>query len=338
MAAKNLTAEAISWSCIPDLRMRVESGTELDLTEIVVPYNVASYLLDDYRIRKGWPVDVPLYDVRQNTLISNTGEVLSFRPAPTQITTLADVRWIPTELTWDDISLKLRPEDGPYPTFVWETNVDYSPTFIDDYSYRVGKELITRNALNFQSDNQEHMWSNFTGGFATTAGFTVIMVMSLESRFGQDGVDLDYAGIFSAGHPTPVVDETGIFNEVVTGGQTSLQMRGRYLWVNSGQMAFQQLFPINLALTRAQPSYLAITVNPPYTKVFMGFGVSTMQVAQVQTGSPEANHLDWVIGRATGDILHCADMTLFDMSLYASPLSDNDLLSEIATLSQSYGG
>ena len=338
MAVKNLVPEPISFAMVPSVSLLVESGTPADPSEVLVPYNAASYILDDYRIMNGWPVEVPPYDFRQSSLIAIDGTVISNRQSPASVQTKADVRWVATELSYDDVTFVWRPEDGPYPGYTWRSSVDYAPTYIDDYTYRVGKELITANALNFAGENKQHIWSDFTSGFGSTAGFTMIFVMSLQSRFGLDGATLDYAGLFSAGHPTPG-DADDIFDEEVDGAQTNLQMRGRYLWVNSSLMAFQRLFPINLALTRAQPSYLAVTVNQPYTKVMMGFGTSSMQVAQVQTApDAEPNHLDWVIGRATGDLLHCADMTLFDLSLYASPLSDADTLAEIATLSQAYGG
>lgn len=336
MPTKTLTPERVSWEIDTSLDIENNSAQDLDPGRVVVPYNVAQYQLDDYRLRNGWPVQVPKYDVRQEVFASASGEILSSRPNPASVVTAADVRWIPTELTWDPIAFRLSPEDGPYKAFTWHSATEFAPTYLADYSYRVGKEIISRTALNFVSANKEHLWSDFVGGFAGLSGYTAIMVLSLESKFGTDGVDLDFSGLLCAGHATPAGLDT--FTETVTGATTDVQLRGRYLWARGGEMGFQQLFPINLALTRAEPSYLAITVDPPYTKVYMGFGVATMQIAQVRTGLAEANHLDWVLGRATGDVLHCADMTLFDMSLYANPLSDNDLLSEIATLSQAYGG
>lgn len=336
MPTKTLTPERVSWRIDASLDIENNSAQDLDPGRVVVPYNVAQYQLDDYRIRNGWPVEVPKYDVRQEVFASADGEILTSRPNPASITTAADVRWIPTDLTWDPISFKLRPEDGPYAGYVWASSTAFAPTYLTDYSYRVGKEIVSRTGLNFVSANKEHLWSDFNGGFTGLAGYTVIMVLSLESKFGTDGTDLDFSGLLCAGHPTPASPDT--FAEEVTGATTDVQLRGRYLWAAANEMGFQQLFPINLALTRAEPSYLAVVVDPPYTKVYMGFGVATMQVAQVRTGLAEPNNLDWVIGRATGDVLHCADMTLFDLSLYANPLNDNDLLSEIATLSQAYGG
>jgi hypothetical protein len=338
MAVKNLIPEQIAFTMVPALDLLVEPSQPVDPNLVIVPYNMASYVLDDYRILNGWPVEVPPYDVRQKALVSASGDTLSNRQSPASVTTDADVRWVASELSYDTATFAWRPEDGPYPSFVWRSSVEYAPVFVDDYTYRVGKELITVNGLNFSADDKQHLWSEFSGGFGSAAGFTMIFVLSLQSRFGLDSTTVDYAGLLGAGHATPP-GSPGTFAEVVTGGQTNLQMRGRYLWVNSNQMAFQRLFPINLSLTRSQPSYLAIVHNPPYTKAFMGFGTSTMQVAQVQTGpEPESNHLDLVIGRATGDLLHCADMTVFDLGLYVNPLSDADVLSEIATLSQAYGG
>jgi hypothetical protein len=317
---------------------KVNSGKQLDLSEIVVPYNMAHFQLDDYRINKGWPVAVPPYDIRATGFVSSTGDIITARPHPASVKTAADLRWIPTTETWDDISLRWSPEDSPNPGYTWATSVEYAPTYLDDYSYRVGKEIITRSALNFVSEQHEHIWSDFNGGFGSLGGFTVIMVLSLQSRFGTDGPDVDYAGLFCAGHATPASDEDLTFDEVVTGATSDLHLRGRHLWVDGTEGGFQQLFPINLALTRAQPSYLAITVNPPYTKVYMGFGVSTMQVSSARTGDAASNHLDWVIARSTGSLKHCADMSLFDLSLYANPLDEEELLSEVATLSQAYGG
>lgn len=338
MAVKNLIPEPISFAFVPSLDILVEPSNPVDPNLVVVPYNMASYILDDFRVQNGWPVEVPPYDVRQVALVSATGDVLSNRQSPASVKTEADVRWVASNLSWDDVTFAWRPEDGPYPSYVWRSSVEYAPVYVNDYTYRVGKELITLNGLNFAGDNHQHLWSEFSSGFGSAVGFTLIFVLSLQSRFGFDSTDVDYAGIFGAGHATPP-GSPNTFAETVTGGQSNLQLRGKYLWANSNQMAYQRLFPINLSLTRAQPSYLAMVVNPPYTKVFMGFGTSTMQVMQVQTGpEPDPNHLDWVLGRATGDLLHCADMTLFDLGLYVNALSDADVLSEIATLSQAYGG
>lgn len=336
MAVKTFVPERVQWSMAPSFDMTVVHDTTLDVSQIVVPYNVAHYLLDDYRIRNGWPVAVPKFDIRCKSLTSVTGDVVSYRPSPGGLTTAADVRWIPTELTWNDTDFTLRPEDSPYTNFVWQSSVGFAPTYLNNYTYRVGKEIITRNGLNFNADQKEHLWSNFSGGFSGTTGYTMLMVLSLSSRFGLDGEVQDYSGLLCSGHPTPGGDT---FAETITGNDTNLQLRGRYLYANGGEVSgFQQMFPINLALTRTQPSYLAITVDPPYTKVYMGFGAPGMQKAQFSSGAPQGSALDWVLGRATGDVLHCADMTVFDLNLYANPLSDTELLGEVALLSQAYGG
>jgi len=337
VSIKTLVGERVKFQIDSTIDLEVDKDVE-DLDHLITPYNAISYRVDDYRFLNGWPVPVPKIDVRAESFVSAAGEILSHRPHPAQVTTNADVRWIPTEESWSIDEMKWRPEDTTaYPQYVWESATDFAPTYLNDYSYRIGKEIVSRSALNFSAEENEHLWSNFVGGFEGAAGFSVLAVVSLESKFGLDNTDQDFSGLICAGHPTPGDEE--IFPEPITGGTANLHLRGRYLFAEVNGSGFQQMFPVNLALTSSQPSYIGFTVSPPQVKVYMGFGVPTMQVGQFNIqGDVLPNGLNLVIGRATGDILHCADMTLFDLGLYGQPLSDEEMLTEIATLSSAFGG
>src|SRR3954447_25295725 len=61
------------------------------------PIRLSAWNSDEYRLANGWPVDVPVCDMRARVLISATGEVLADRPDPGDISTSANARWIADE-------------------------------------------------------------------------------------------------------------------------------------------------------------------------------------------------------------------------------------------------
>lgn len=341
MALKTFRPAQLQWRAITDISMKVIAASDLDEREIVVPYNTASWVVDEYRILNGWPTEIPDHDVVAQGFVSSAGEIMSIRPGPGQISTGADVRWIASADSWDNTTFTWRPEDTAiYPQYVWQSSSDYAPTYLNDYTYRVGKEIVTRDALNFQNDAKEHLWSDFTGGSAGAVRFSVVMVVNFSAKFGIDASATqvsDYGGIFCAGHPTPS-SPPNTFAEVVTGGTVDVHLRGRYLYARPAQQAFEQLQSIHDLLVLSQPLYLGITVDPPYLTVTSGRNAAKLTVGQTLIPSEETNNFDWVLGRATGDVLHGTDMTLFDCSFYGAPLSNGDMVGEIAALSACYGG
>ena len=87
------------------------------------------------------------------------------------------------------------------------------------------------------------------------------------------------------------------------------------------------------------PSYIAMVVNRPQSALYVGTGPSNIRVKQLQAGAEEVALDDSVVlGRSTGDIEHTADMALFELGLYADPLTATQVRDEFAQLSRVYGG
>ena len=166
------------------------------------PWRAAAWEMDEYRLMAGWPVAVPEYDIRIATLCSVDGEVLSSRESPTSLTTNALARWIADEQFIDSDALRWSPITG---SASWESSVDWMPELISDYEYRVGDErFIDMNAMNFDSDTKNHMWINLGQLIHGAGGYTVIMVLSPNSVYGND-IEVPYNGIWCRGNPTPDV-------------------------------------------------------------------------------------------------------------------------------------
>ena len=75
------------------------------------------------------------------------------------------------------------------------------PELIYDYEYRVVNERFIVSALNFDSDTQNHMWTDLASAFGGPLGYTVIMVFSPNSAYGNN-VEVPYNGLWCHGGDT----------------------------------------------------------------------------------------------------------------------------------------
>lgn len=299
----------------------------------LVPLRIAVYELDEYRIKNGWPVEVPDHDIRATTLCSAEGEMVTLRPVPDQIRTDALMRWIADDEQFniDDLTWRALQRGAD---LEWKSSVEYMPSFISDYTYRVHSEVFTRRALNFDSDTRNHMWMDMSTVMNPT-GVTVIMVLSPNSAYGND-VSVPYNGIWCFGTEPPGTD---IFDEVPNGSWFDITLMGNFIYLETDQTPKTRGPGLNDQLTSNSPMYLVLSLTRPNSFIYVGSGPSSMNRVAIPTGIdqfPLDNKI--VLGRSTGDVLHTADMALFEVGLYSDVLTDSQVMAEVAKLSRCYGG
>lgn len=286
------------------------------------PMRAAAFQMDEYRIMAGWPVPVPPCDINIATLVSATGEVLADRETPTSLLTGAVARWVADTNFVDQTALKWTALQGDV---FWESSVEYMPELITDYEYRVNDErFVGMSALNFDSDTANHMWGDLSRVIGGTTGYTLLMVMSPNSAFGND-VTVPYNGLWCP--------------QVADNQWVSLTMQGNYLYHETEVDPRTIGISISQQLNSTAPSYIAIVVGRPLTTMYVGTGPSNIQIKQLPTASGAVPLNDQIfLGRSTGDVLHTADMALFDLGIYPNPLTSSEVRDEFAVLSRIYGG
>ena len=301
------------------------------------PLRTAAFEMDEYRFRYGWPVSVPPLDIRSEALFSVTGESFGVRDDITSITPGSAIRWIAHENFYDDVALEWRPfKDATGFNTTWRTGADFAPVFINDYEYRVKDERFRMNALNFDSDSRCHMWADFSPNFGAAVGYTVIMVMSPNSVYGNN-VAVPYNGIWCPGGETPGGVDT--FTETPDDSWQGVHLQGGYLYLLSESRSATRALGITSQLNTNAPTYLAIVFGRPNTVFYAGPGPSSIRVNSVNTGATSGS-MNWQIalGRSTGDILHTADMALMELNIYPNRLTGLEIQNEFSILSGAYGG
>jgi hypothetical protein len=336
MALKEFTPEPVEIIVSGQVRLSVEPPQVNEAPGGLYPLQTKSFEMDEFRIRQGWPVEVPAYDIRCNTLISASGEVIALRDDSTAIETGALIRWIADPDYYDEDALIWRPfQDATGGISTWETSVEYAPVLVNDYEYRVKDERFVQTALNFDSDTRNHMWADFTGSIGGSTGYTVIMVMSPNSAYGNN-VAVPYNGLWCPGRATP---EGESFAEDIGDSWHSVTMQGGYLYFATESKAPVRMGSITPELNSNAPMFLAMIFGYPTVTIYVGSGPEDIRISSTPTGLGMA-HLDdgVVLGRSTGDVLHTADMALFDLSIYANQLTPVEVQNEFALLSRCYGG
>lgn len=333
MAIRRMRLEKTQLSNRARARAFVEPGPMPEPPGGLYPLHAAAYEIDEYRMLKGWPVAVPKLDIRASALVSCTGEVVSSREAQTGVTTGAFVRWVADEELYDPTTLTWAPLQGG--NQLWYTSVEYAPTLIQNYEYRMGSERFTQmTALNFDSDTQNHMWTDLSRSLGSAGGYTVIMVASPNSIYGNDE-DVSYNGLWSFGVPTPP-GET--FAEETGAGWNSLTIQGNFVYYESESVPRTRSVAIGDQLERTSPTYLAAVFSRPEVTLYAATGPDSMSSITIPGGDPVGLDDRVVLGRTTGDVQHTADLALFDLGLYPEALSAEKVRAEVAMLARVYGG
>jgi hypothetical protein len=287
------------------------------------PLKSAAFVVDEYRIMSGWPVAIPDGDIRIDCLLSGEGNVLGNREEPTALVTDADMRWVADTDYYDQTAMRWRPLQSNVSP--WETSPTHAPTMVTDYEYRVGSErFLGMTALNFDSNTQDYMWINLDLAMGGTSGYTVIMVMSPSSIFGNDET---------------VVDNTLWGPETTGGAWTAFTVKEKAIWLTSEEVSAQRGVPLAGALASTAPTFLALVVSRPQTLMYAAPGPSNIQVKTVLAGqAPEPLSTRFRLGWGPNPMSATMDMALFDLSLYGNLLTKSEVVAEFAKLSQVYGG
>lgn len=335
MAVLNLIPGATAVELTVNLKPYVITPAVTEAPGGLYPLMSSSWEMDEYRIMNGWPVSVPGHDIHANSILSCEGLVLTGRDDPNAVQTGAFLRWVADATFFDEDALVWRPTQGP-PDALWETSVEFAPVLIDDYEYRVENEKFVMTALNFDSDTANHMWQDFSNVLTGVAGYTVILVLSPNSAFGNDA-EVPYNGLWCPGRETP--PDTPSFTEEISDTWMSVTLQGNFLYLETESIPRTPGVPCAPSLNNTRPSYLALSFARPQTTLYMATGPDNITSKALATGADSAS-MDYgvLLGRSTGDVGHTADMALFDVGIYANVLTAAQIKDEFALLSRAYGG
>ena len=281
------------------------------------------FIMDEYRVMSGWPVAIPAFDIHSRSMVSCSGMALSDREPPTNVQTNALVRWVADAAYYDTTTLKWNPLQTGLNTS-WIMNSGFMPDLITEYEYRSDNEKFYLPALNFDSDAGEFLLADFDTTLGGASGYTVLMVMSPNSVYGNNDA-VPYNGLWTHAGSSPYwIDIT---------------MQGRYLWMETESKARTRGISMNPSLQGNRPMYLAIVFDRPDVTFYVAEGPGSIRVKTLPTGLTDPVPLDGsVILGAAPDLTHTADMALMDLGIYADRLTTAEVTAEISKLAQAYGG
>ena len=223
-----------------------------------------------------------------------------------------------TTLTWTAMQGDISP---------WRSSEGSSPTLITDYEYRVGDErFVDMTALNFDSDTGDYMWNDLALAMGGTSGYTVIMVLSPNSVYGNNE-----DAIANALWGPPDVEKEGSW--------TAFSVTDRAVWMTTDEEPAQKGVAIGDQLNLSAPTYLALVVGRPQTSLYAAVGPSQVRVKSLVGGpDPVPQRSDFLLGSGPLATTETMDMALLDLGVYANQLSISQVRREFASLSQVYGG
>lgn len=295
------------------------------------PLMSSAWEIDEYRILAGWPVPVPDYDIHCDVLVTGDGSSLDNRDPPPSIVTNADIRWLadvdyydPTNLTWTPIQGTATP---------WTADPAHAPTLVTDYEYIIGDERFTSvTALVFDSDSGDYLTNDLSQSLGGSTGYTVIMVLNPNSIYGDDSAAVEKAlwgPPFSGDDANPFPDTHWVM----------FSIRNRALCLTTDWSPRTDGPAIGDFLNTLRPCYLALVVRRPQTAIYVGTGPSDIRLKSLSTGGvPIPLDTRFWLGDAAATDSGTMDMALFDLGIYANPLSMSQVKTEFGLLSQAYGG
>jgi hypothetical protein len=289
----------------------------------IYPLKSAAFEVDEYRIMSGWPVPVPDGDIQIQCLVSAEGSVLSARESPLELVTAADMRWVADSDYYDQTTLQWTPVQGGVSP--WVSPAGNEPTLFTDYEYSIGDErFVGMTVLNFDSNTIDYMTNDLSLVMGGTSGYTVLMVLSPNSIYGNDSS----------------VPSNALWAPADTSGSwTAFKVTDQAVWCATEVMPSQKGVSIGNALDSNAPTYLALVVRRPQTVLYAASGPSRLLVKRLATGeAPMPLSTDFQLGNDPFPTSATMDMALMDLSIYANPLSKDEVLAEITLLSSAYGG
>jgi hypothetical protein len=305
------------------------------------PLKSAAFVVDEYRIMAGWPVPVPDCDIRAVCLVNAEGNLLGNRDSPLGLTTAATGRWVADSNFYDETSFQWTPLQGDVSP--WLTSTDHAPTLVTDYEYRNGNErFLEMTALNFDSNTADYMWNDMGLILGGTSGYTVIMVVSPNSIYGNDPQIVSH-GLWG---PNPGAALWDPAHKPTGSAWVAFTLENKAVYLTTESHDQQKGVAFGNALAGTAPSYLALVVNRPpdpagrpMVTTYACSGASNVVTkALVAQGAPGPLSTDFWLGKGAFSNQGTVDMALFDLSIYANPLSAAQVVAEITKLSTVYGG
>jgi len=295
----------------------------LDAPGGLYPLMSAAFEVDEYRIKSGWPVPVPDIDIRIDCLVSAEGDKITNRPEPTALVTNADMRWVADANYYDEVACRWTPIQSNVSP--WTCAPESTPTLITDYEYRFGDErFVNMTALNFDSNTADSMTNDLGLSIGGVQGYTLIMVMSPNSIYGND----------------PSVLENVLWGPQETDGNwVMLTITDQAVWMRTESKPAQKGVAIGNALQSTAPSYLAVVVGRPTTTLYAASGPTRVLVKSLPAG-PVAESLSTRFWLGNGPLpgTGSVDMALLDLGIYGNPLTKDQVVAEFAELCKVYGG
>lgn len=142
------------------------------------PIQLRSFLPGPAVIKDGFPV-VPQIWARAEMLASTSGEFLNYdRPNPRDVMVECHSRFVAGNDLWDDIAGVWRPYDTTGVDYYWVADPAKKPT-AQEYSYRVGKEVLNLDALLFQDTDE--LVSRFNQDLDDASELTMVLVASFDN-------------------------------------------------------------------------------------------------------------------------------------------------------------
>src|SRR5207245_513373 len=140
------------------------------------PSSLKSYRPNDFVLRNGFPYAPPLW-MHAATLVSSTGEYLSGdREDAFDVDIPAHTRFIASDSTWDDVAFRWDPALTSGIDYAFEGAPGSSPV-LDEVTYRIGKEVITKPAFYFTPGT--FLASSFNSGIDDAVQFTITLALAL---------------------------------------------------------------------------------------------------------------------------------------------------------------
>ena len=221
-----------------------------------------------------------------------------------------------TSLLWTPIQGNVSP---------WVTSSTNAPTLFTDYEYTIGDErFVDMTVLNFDSNTHDFMWNNLDLIMGGTTGYTVIMVLSPNSLYGNDDT---------------VADNALWGPDSLSGAWSQFTVKNQALYLTTEEIPAQKGVAFGSASHTTAPTYLALVVSRPQTTMYVASGPSKVLSKALAAGaSPEPLSTRFWLGN--GPFLDSAtmDMALFDLGIYGNPLTKAEVVTEFASLSTIYGG
>lgn len=316
---------------LAEYRVKADCGGEVIRGAVppvnLEPFRLVRYTTGDYRIRNGFPVATPTYDLRTAVSMTGGGVVTSDRPAPEEVETNATSRWI-AGINWS--GGVWTPAQGVSSNTL--TTPGAAPVLEPDVDYRRGREALLRDALQFDPDLDQYLRSS---GWPTgETEYSLIFVMALSEAFNttdDDAVDDEFSGLVA---PVGAADGSWRPSLHVRNGNFAIQTSPEKNFDTAprkvGAFKFKSL---------AIPFYLSWAVGKPGCRIWMGTGPKNLVGYRVEypfTDNPQGSQI--YIGNSLENDGHTMNMTLFDVSYYDRRIDRYEVAREVKKLAKTYGG